>query len=446
MPTSNPMLPTNTTVNWKMYNNIIIAESVIGSVSAVVAFLILLTIVLQKERRQNQSDRLVGGLFLHTFIFSIVNAVPFDYDNYRGVTNADYCWWRGWWFGSSFGFVGYIIFMLGVALFSFYTAGSLPAKGEMLGHFVTNAIFVATILGFMVPCYKDYEGELNVGDDDNGAGAKIVNNTMMQSQFTWLLIFVVTACVMWLGVFRFSFKIEKEWRNMVNMLQYLDNNEQKQKELEEFDGVLIAYGETVRVFRFYPVIFLLFAIPSMAFFSDNCYEDNMCRHSIELVLTLRTLAIVFCFLIEEHNRDELRKLPRIIYGLFSSNKFVTSKPNARLGSWIGESKSTFRAERTPTMNYRMATDGNNLLRPQSMYNPDDEDDDEDDADDEHRYNAVGGEDVRGESDTVALVNTMAKEDKVVYQYARDRGGSDDDGYLDTGGSGLTSDYTLLADD
>jgi hypothetical protein len=42
------------------------------------------------------------GVFSHSLIFTIVAAIPFDYET-SAYSNADYCWWRGMWFASSYG-------------------------------------------------------------------------------------------------------------------------------------------------------------------------------------------------------------------------------------------------------------------------------------------------------------------------------------------------------
>lgn len=288
-------------------NVLVVLGSITGVISGLFSMAIMGIILLQRRRRREQQDRLLLGMIGHNFMFSLINAVPFDYNASAGVTNGDYCWWRGWWFGTSYGIVFYVLFMLLAALYVLFFETTLPVKGEVAGHVLFNIGAVIALVLFMVPCYGEYDGELDSGSDDNGAGDSMVE-TVLFPEMRGQLVLVLLGFVLWAVMWWNSRKLEAQWRQMMAALDMVEDQSVKE---DEMDQVLLSYGKHSRELRYYPVIFLLFGIPALTFFTDDCYNEDNCRHGVEFVLVLRSLAIIAWFFIIEANRKDFLRFPAI---------------------------------------------------------------------------------------------------------------------------------------
>lgn len=288
-------------------NVLVVLGSIVGVISGLLSIVIICIILFQHRRRHQQQDRLLLGMIGHNFLFSLINAVPFDYNASAGVTNGDYCWWRGWWFGTSYGIVLYVWFMLVATIYVLLFETTLPVKAEVFGHVIFNIGAILALVLFMVPCYDDYQGELNSGNDDNGAGDSITQ-TILFPEMRGQLVLVVVAIVLWGIVWWNSRGLEARWQNMMTALDMVEDQSVKE---DEMDQVLLSYGQHSRELRYYPVIFLLFGIPALTFFTDDCYSEDNCRHAVEFVLVLRSLAIIAWFLIIKTNREDFLRFPAI---------------------------------------------------------------------------------------------------------------------------------------
>lgn len=277
---------------------------------------------------------------VHNFIFSVVNSIPYNYADGDGYSNDSYCWYRGWWFLTSYGIVLYIWFMIISAIYILILKDALPFKVEICGHVLFNALSIVSIISFMVPCFEmqDMSEEQDMYDPH-----RKIFEEVSDPELIVLLVFIVIALVMWLFMFYNSRGLEKQWRRIVVAYSMLEDSDRKMEELERADSALLAYGQSSRELFWYPVVFLIFGIPALLFFFNTCYEEADCRHGIEFVLTARSLFIIIVFYMTKRNRNDLYHLSSILTSVCNEAEDITGNDEYKAYSSY---RSSFRSRRS----------------------------------------------------------------------------------------------------
>eukprot|EP00041_Stephanoeca_diplocostata_P030975 m.950837 g.950837 ORF g.950837 m.950837 type:complete len:405 (-) comp23861_c1_seq21:3647-4861(-) len=370
-------------------DHLIIAQATIGSIAAV-GCLVIIGALGKRERLRLVTDRLVLGIFLHSFTFSVINAIPFNLNDGMDSSNENYCWWRGWWFGSSYGVLLYVIFILIANIYTHYASASLPLKREIFGHILCNTCFLISIFGFVGKCYHIYGDDLSRADDDGTQGQRIVREIFFPEMRGWLSLTII-ASVMWMWTFILNNNLEKGWSRFQKSLEFLESEELKDEQYASLDDIYLTYGRTVRPLRYYPIVFLVFGIPSVIFFSDSCYDSDKCRHTIEFMWGFRSFALIGCFLTSHENRRAVQQLPADLLRLFLGSRTTPQMAMEQLlgdstkASHQNSSQDTMSAAKGPSKvgivvddeggsrldeyDYSMFQDDNNLLRAYSFASP-----------------------------------------------------------------------------
>mmetsp|Transcript_20494 Transcript_20494/g.61231 ORF Transcript_20494/g.61231 Transcript_20494/m.61231 type:complete len:420 (+) Transcript_20494:486-1745(+) len=361
---------------WK--NDLVVADSVLGSIAAVLCVQVLIVLT-QNYRLSILHDRLIIGVFSHSFVFSIVVAVPFDYNDSAGYTNADYCWWRGLWFASSYGVLMYINFILCAVLYVLTTGKEPKFKLEMTGHAVCLAVVIACLGGFVGHCYEIYAGVLNeVDDDDDGGsrGERIVDESFFPAMQAWIIL-VFLALLMWMWSARYTTVLERLWSKHLDSLNYLEDDSLRDDALETGGVTLERYAWIIRPLRLYPIVFLIFGLPAVVFFTDSCYDRPKCLRSVEFFLNFRTFAIYLSFLYSSpRNLMEAKSVHIILakrLGLSSTkiNRDDAGHYGLKRGKldaecFEGEEYDVALHDRLASIEYNAFRDDNNLLRHDSV--------------------------------------------------------------------------------
>jgi hypothetical protein len=94
---------------------------------------------------------------------------------------------------------------------------------------------------------------------------------------------VIFGLALWLWTTCYTSNLEREWIKWQENLQYIEDENKQIELMTSGDVTLEQYGWMIRPLRVYPVVFVIFGAPTVAFFADGCASSNngACVHAVE---------------------------------------------------------------------------------------------------------------------------------------------------------------------
>eukprot|EP00037_Helgoeca_nana_P031308 m.398176 g.398176 ORF g.398176 m.398176 type:complete len:1112 (+) comp28369_c0_seq2:30-3365(+) len=347
-------------------NEIVLATSVVGAISAVACVVTVLVLVAHSRDKRSMRDRVVVGLMVSNSVYSLANIVPVNqlqtgvhcgelalpFDAIRSA--------RAVWFCGKYALVSFELFILGASMWALASGlRALPRRVEAALHLGCYLGGVAALVGFYVPCAEINSDGYNratqaeaqsgrvvhadpaddVDDDYAGiaAGKRFESSreqydTLVQRMLQAWIALLLGAVLAWMllrrayaqllarsrAVLRTAAKGEasddwaltrrSEWRSSRELVQM-----QKQ-----------AFADVARPLEPYLAVFVVFGVPAIVMATDFCQTRSTattggasadtntpnivygtCDIWCEFILAFRSLATVAVYYRSRERRAEL---------------------------------------------------------------------------------------------------------------------------------------------
>eukprot|EP00038_Savillea_parva_P010982 m.194261 g.194261 ORF g.194261 m.194261 type:complete len:1160 (-) comp19138_c0_seq1:40-3519(-) len=295
-------------------NSLVIATSVVGSVSVVACLVVILLIVAHRRDVTSMHARIVLGLMVTSIAFSTGNAIPANLVFETGPSCSMYVmslntisFVRALWIGGKFGTVCYEIFIIGASTWAL-TGGMrrMSIQVEAVMHLLCMIALVGAFVGFLAQVHEDHgytetamqdtvynqfthldstddldDDEVDASDKAYARGKAQYDQVLATMLFVWNG-FAGGAFVGWL-VFRFShFRLLQSWHKEMEASISSERDDEwaatrraayrtRRMTLEYHRA---AYAEVARPLEPYVFVLLCFAVPAVFMSVPYCVSRS----------------------------------------------------------------------------------------------------------------------------------------------------------------------------
>eukprot|EP00035_Acanthoeca_spectabilis_P035896 m.36717 g.36717 ORF g.36717 m.36717 type:complete len:892 (-) comp7607_c0_seq1:99-2774(-) len=350
-----------------LINRLVLATAVVGGVSAAGCLAVVLGLLAYSRDVASMKDRMLIGMFLANFIYSLANSIPLNSLRTGPADCGEFAlsfetirFGRSWWFAGKYGLVANEIVLVAASLAALFRGiHAFSAKLERGLHLVCalcgagafTAFYVqcaaANTAGFNHPTQTEAHtnaysrlGATDDADDDRPSMAAAERFDAAHAQFdelqrrmllAWLGLLGI-AVVLWFVLRWRLWQLRATWRGQLaeatrqwdrDLWDVANLGERRNKELL-LNMVRRGFDELATPLEGYVVIFLVFGAAAAVMASDYCFEHSAatstatdggissytvgygtCNVACELVLSFRSLSTILLYLSWRENRREL---------------------------------------------------------------------------------------------------------------------------------------------
>eukprot|EP00040_Diaphanoeca_grandis_P039982 m.260845 g.260845 ORF g.260845 m.260845 type:complete len:525 (+) comp40763_c0_seq1:322-1896(+) len=308
--------------------NMQIAEVFFGFVGMVGCLSVLLILYAFNKDKRSLSDRIVIGLFVANFLFSVANIVQPISTMHRAAGSGSECWAEvyklpsrtlnsslSFWVGAKFAIVCYEIFLVGASLVALQSGSiNIQKRWEVLSHMACFTVAIAVMVTIGV--HNDVI-HANHPDDYGRQSRDMLSVVMVFWTSLLAIVFVLWICQrVYLGTLMHTWKhslknARLQWdREFWNLDAY--NKAMRERRERLLEQQKESYIELTLPLQGYIIVFLLFTPVTIVLDTSYCEERSVadgrpvdCDDACMMFLSLRTIVTVGVYFVSKQHRLEL---------------------------------------------------------------------------------------------------------------------------------------------